>query len=201
MILAMPTYPLTPDPADVLAAMHADHANLLFADVHTRGVLPGYALRAFPRAGHHAGHHRRRPRDPAQHGRLRVVLLLHERLRDRGPDEADLAPGQPCSAGFPTRPWRPATGAGNRPDRACVSCCNHFWDRWQKPLFIVENGLGAKDELVEVDGVKTVLDDYRIDYMNDHLVAGRRGDRRRRRGPRVHHLGLHRPGQLSPPPR
>ena len=49
--------------------------------------------------------------------------------------------------------------------------CNQFWDRWQKPLFVVENGLGAKDELVEVDGVKTVLDDYRIAYMNDHLVA------------------------------
>jgi len=47
---------------------------------------------------------------------------------------------------------------------------NQFWDRWQKPLFIVENGLGAKDELVEVDGVKTVVDDYRIAYLNDHLV-------------------------------
>jgi 6-phospho-beta-glucosidase len=47
---------------------------------------------------------------------------------------------------------------------------NQFWDRWQKPLFVVENGLGAHDELVEVDGVKTVLDDYRIDYTNDHLV-------------------------------
>jgi 6-phospho-beta-glucosidase len=49
--------------------------------------------------------------------------------------------------------------------------CNQFWDRWQKPLFVVENGLGAKDELVEVDGQLTVLDDYRIDYLNDHLVA------------------------------
>ncbi len=47
---------------------------------------------------------------------------------------------------------------------------NQFWDRWQKPLFIVENGLGAKDELVEIDGVKTVVDDYRIAYLNDHLV-------------------------------
>jgi 6-phospho-beta-glucosidase len=47
---------------------------------------------------------------------------------------------------------------------------NQFWDRWQKPLFIVENGIGAKDELVEVDGVKTVIDDYRISYTNDHLV-------------------------------
>lgn len=50
---------------------------------------------------------------------------------------------------------------------------NQFWERWQKPLFIVENGLGAVDELVEVDQVMTVLDDHRIDYLNDHLVQAR----------------------------
>ena len=43
---------------------------------------------------------------------------------------------------------------------------NQLYDRYQKPLFIVENGLGAKDELVN----DTVDDDYRINYMNDHLV-------------------------------
>ncbi|WP_038882633.1 family 1 glycosylhydrolase, partial [Cronobacter malonaticus] len=38
------------------------------------------------------------------------------------------------------------------------------------PLFIVENGLGAKDR-VEEDG--TINDDYRINYLNDHLVQVR----------------------------
>jgi len=48
---------------------------------------------------------------------------------------------------------------------------NQFYDRWQKPLFIVENGLGAVDELViQPDGTKTVLDDYRINYLRDHLI-------------------------------
>jgi 6-phospho-beta-glucosidase len=48
---------------------------------------------------------------------------------------------------------------------------NQFYDRWQKPLFIVENGLGAIDELVtQPDGTKTVLDDYRINYLRDHLI-------------------------------
>ena len=42
-----------------------------------------------------------------------------------------------------------------------------------KPLFIVENGLGAKDVLVERDGVKTVEDDYRIDYLREHLLQVR----------------------------
>ena len=39
---------------------------------------------------------------------------------------------------------------------------NTYWDRWQKPLFIVENGLGAKDVLVDGPQGPTVKDDYRI---------------------------------------
>jgi 6-phospho-beta-glucosidase len=50
---------------------------------------------------------------------------------------------------------------------------NDYWERWQKPLFVVENGIGAKDVLVEADGGLTVEDDYRIDYLNDHLVQVR----------------------------
>lgn len=47
---------------------------------------------------------------------------------------------------------------------------NKFYDRWQNPLFIVENGLGAKDVLIDdVKGSKTVNDDYRINYMAAHL--------------------------------
>lgn len=42
---------------------------------------------------------------------------------------------------------------------------NYLYDRYQKPLFIVENGLGAIDELV--DG--KVHDQYRIDYLKEHI--------------------------------
>ncbi len=44
---------------------------------------------------------------------------------------------------------------------------NTLYDRYQKPLFIVENGLGAKDELIN----GTVEDDYRIDYLREHIKA------------------------------
>ena len=47
MVLALPTYPLSPDPADIVAAMEADHKNLFFGDVHARGTYPGYMLRYF----------------------------------------------------------------------------------------------------------------------------------------------------------
>jgi 6-phospho-beta-glucosidase len=44
---------------------------------------------------------------------------------------------------------------------------NTLYDRYQKPLFIVENGLGAND-VVEADG--SIHDTYRIDYMRAHIV-------------------------------
>ena len=40
--------------------------------------------------------------------------------------------------------------------------CNQLYDRYEKPLFIVENGLGAVDK-VEKDG--QIIDDYRIEYL------------------------------------
>ncbi|MCD7838987.1 MAG: family 1 glycosylhydrolase [Erysipelotrichaceae bacterium] len=46
-------------------------------------------------------------------------------------------------------------------------CLNQLWDRYQIPLMIVENGLGAKDT-IEADG--SINDDYRIQYMHDHIV-------------------------------
>ena len=49
---------------------------------------------------------------------------------------------------------------------------NYFYDRYQKPLFVAENGLGAVDTLVEGEaGQLTVQDDYRIEYLEDHLLA------------------------------
>ena len=46
---------------------------------------------------------------------------------------------------------------------------NDFYGRYQIPLFIVENGLGAKDVLVDGPNGPTVEDDYRIDYLRKHL--------------------------------
>lgn len=47
---------------------------------------------------------------------------------------------------------------------------NDLYDRYQKPLFVVENGLGAKD-VVEGDG--PINDDYRIDYLRQHIQTMR----------------------------
>ena len=48
-----------------------------------------------------------------------------------------------------------------------ISLCK-LYDRYNIPLFIVENGFGAQD-VVEADG--TINDDYRIQYFRDHIQA------------------------------
>lgn len=45
-----------------------------------------------------------------------------------------------------------------------------MYDRYEVPLFVVENGLGAYDK-VEEDG--TINDHYRIDYMREHILTMR----------------------------
>jgi 6-phospho-beta-glucosidase len=86
-------------------------------------------------------------------------------------DPAQKTAGQGNIMGGVPNPHLPASQWGWQIDpQGLRVVLNQFWDRWQKPLFIVENGLGARDELVEVDGIPTVVDDARIDYLNDHLV-------------------------------
>ena len=43
-----------------------------------------------------------------------------------------------------------------------------LYDRYEKPLFVVENGLGYND-IVEEDG--SIQDDYRIQYFKEHITA------------------------------
>lgn len=169
MILAMPTYPLSPAPADVFAAMEAEHGNYVFGDIHVRGAYPGYFLRTLRDRGI----------------TLEITPEDTELLKNTvdfvsfsyymsvcattDPAAAETGPGN-IMGGVPN-PTLEASEWGWQIDPVGLRIVlNEYWERWQKPLFIVENGLGAKDVLVEVDGEKTVIDDYRIDYMAQHLV-------------------------------
>lgn len=48
---------------------------------------------------------------------------------------------------------------------------NQIYERYEIPLMVVENGLGAIDTLIEKNGEYTVEDDYRIDYLRSHIKA------------------------------
>jgi 6-phospho-beta-glucosidase len=169
MVLALPTYPLSPDPADVVAAMETDHRSLFFGDVHARGTYPGYMLRHLREQGIEldiTDEDRELLRHTVDFVSFSYYLSLCETA-----DPAQKARGAGGLFGGVPNPTLKASDWGWQIDPAGLRIvANQFWDRWRKPLFVVENGLGAHDELVEVDGVRTVLDDYRIAYLNDHLV-------------------------------
>ena len=168
MVLSMPIYPLTPSPEDAVAVMEADHANLVYGDVHTRGEYPGYFLRALREKSINldiTDEDRATLTNTVDFVSFSYYMSIAETSStDRGTGEGNIMGGVP-------NPTLPASEWGWQIDPIGLRIVlNQFWDRWQKPLFIVENGLGARDELVEIDGVKTVVDDYRIAYLNDHLV-------------------------------
>lgn len=51
---------------------------------------------------------------------------------------------------------------------------NQLYDRYHKPIFIAENGLGATDVLEhDENGAPVVHDPYRIDYLRSHVEAMR----------------------------
>ncbi|MEH3089886.1 MAG: glycoside hydrolase family 1 protein [Microbacterium arborescens] len=169
MVLSMPVYPLSPSPADALEVMSFDHSNLVYGDVHTRGAYPGYFLRTLGEKGIEL--------DISDEDRddltntVDFVSFSYYMSVAATADPAKRVAGEGNIMGGVPNPTLEASEWGWQIDPVGLRLVlNQFWDRWQKPLFIVENGLGAKDRLVEVDGVKTVVDDYRIAYLNDHLV-------------------------------
>ncbi|AUO65995.1 6-phospho-beta-glucosidase [Citrobacter freundii complex sp. CFNIH2] len=169
MLLGGIMYPLTCKPEDILETMQANHTWQFFGDVQSRGSYPGYMLRYFREQG--------------------IVLDITDADKEVLKETVDFISFSYYMSGCVTtdeeqnkrarsnilsmvhNPYLPASDWGWQIDpKGLRILLNTLWDRYQKPLFIVENGLGAKDK-VESDG--TINDDYRIRYLNDHLVQVR----------------------------
>ncbi|GAA1701100.1 glycoside hydrolase family 1 protein [Microbacterium sediminicola] len=169
MVLSMPVYPLSPAPTDAVAVMDFDHSNLVYGDVHTRGEYPGYFLRTLREKGIELDITSEDREDLTN--TVDFVSFSYYMSVAMTADPSKKVEGEGNIMGGVPNPTLEASEWGWQIDPVGLRLVlNQFWDRWQKPLFVVENGLGAKDQLVEVDGVTTVEDDYRIAYLNDHLV-------------------------------
>lgn len=169
MILSMPTYPLTPAPDDVMRTMESMHKNDFFGDVHVRGTYPGYMERYFRE---HAIKIRFAPGDrELLKNTVDFVSFSYYMSTCASAGPVRQGDGTGNLLGGVSNPYLPASDWGWQIDpQGLRYALNYYWDRYQKPLFIVENGLGAVDQLIETeDGSKTVLDDYRIDYLRAHL--------------------------------
>ncbi len=160
-------YPYSCNPEDVWLAAQRDRENLLFIDVQARGYYPSYSSRIF---------------------REKQVKISMEQgdeqvLRDYPVDFVSFSyytsrcasadPRQAAVEGNLMRtvknPYLKVSEWGWQVDPLGLRITlNTLYDRYQKPLFIVENGLGARD-IPDERGV--VEDDYRIAYLREHIGA------------------------------
>jgi len=168
MILGIPTYPLTPHPDDIIKVMLKEREMLLFSDVQVRGYYPSYATRFF-RENNVDLDISESDLEILKNTVDFVSFSYYMSFCDSA-SEAKVTIGNMFSA--IKNPYLEASQWGWQIDpKGMRYILNLFYDRYQKPLFIVENGLGAIDELiVNANGEKTVDDDYRIEYLKEHLI-------------------------------
>lgn len=169
MLAAGSFYPYSCNPDDVWEAVEKNQDSYLFIDVQVRGKYPSYARRIWKEK--------------------RVSLNMEEGdeeiLRCNPVDyiafsyySSRLAGVSPAINGKVAdgnaihtlrNPHLDITPWGRQIDPMGLRITmNDLYDRYQKPLFIVENGLGAADK-IEVDG--SINDDYRIEYTRNHIKA------------------------------
>lgn len=166
MVAAGQYYPNTPNPADVRQAQLDNQQNYFFIDVQSRGEYPAYALKQLERKGIEI---------PFEDGD-KEILKAHtvdfisfsyysSRVSSADPKVNEKTEGNIFAS--VKNPYLEASEWGWQIDPLGFRITmNELYDRYQKPLFVVENGLGAIDT-PNAEG--QVIDDYRIDYLKQHV--------------------------------
>lgn len=168
MLAAGQYYAYTCDPRDQFEALKKNRDNFFFIDVQSRGEYPPYALKFFEREGYEIGITEEDEKILAENPVDFISFSYYSsRLTSAEPEKY----GQTSGNAFATlkNPYLKASDWGWQIDPLGLRITlNELYDRYQKPLFIVENGLGAVDTPDE-NGV--IDDQYRIDYLRAHIQA------------------------------
>ncbi|WEV43938.1 family 1 glycosylhydrolase [Lactobacillus sp. ESL0684] len=163
MIARIENYPATSKPEDVMASVESDHANFLMMDVLANGEYPSYAKRLF------ADNHVTLDITPEDRQVLKEntcdFVSFSYYMSGIAGGEGEETAGNLMST--KKNPYLKTSDWGWQIDPVGLRVSlNKIYDRYHKPIFIVENGLGAKDELT---ADHQVHDDYRISYLHDHI--------------------------------
>jgi 6-phospho-beta-glucosidase len=170
MLAGASTYANTCAPEDVWKAMTRDRDNYFFIDVQSRGEYPNYAKKMFERMNISLKIEQG-DEELLKNNTVDFVSFSYyaSRLTSADPEVNKQTSGNV----FPTlrNPYLKASEWGWQIDPLGLRITlNALYDRYQKPLFIVENGLGAVDTPDENGYVE---DDYRIEYLREHIKAMR----------------------------
>lgn len=163
--------PLTCRPEDVIMATQKNQMTMYFyADVQLRGGYPGYALRYFKDNGTDV---------EVRPGELELIAantmdflaISYYNSNVVSAEKNTMSIGDYVANPYlEANPWGWTVNPTGLLDGFL-----RYWDRYQVPLMIAENGFGEVEEL-GADG--TVHDDYRISYLRDHIAAIREAIRR-----------------------
>lgn len=169
MLAAGQYYPFTCNPDDVYAAMEADRDNYFFIDAQARGAYPVWAWKRMERAGIRLDC-TEEDKAAMREGTVDFISFSYYASRCSSADpevvEKYRKPGNAAVMSL-LNPYLKASEWGWQIDpKGLRITMNTLYDRYQKPLFIVENGLGAND-VVEADG--SIHDPYRVEYMRAHI--------------------------------
>lgn len=169
MLAAGMTYAYTSNPEDVWKAMDRDRESFFFIDVQSRGVYPGYAKRFFKDNGLSI---KMEDGDEAllKENTVDYIGFSYYSSRCTSTDPEILKQQTSGNVfGSIKNPYVKVSEWGWTIDpKGFRITANQLWDRYQKPLFVVENGLGAVDQPDENGNID---DDYRIEYLSEHLNA------------------------------
>ena len=160
MLAAGATYAYSCNPEDVQKAMDKERENLFFIDVQSRGEYPGYAKRFLRENGVEIVFGEN-DEEILKNNTVDFIGFSYYSSRCASVDPEVETAGN----AFKTvrNPYLKASEWGWQIDPLGLRItANQLYDRYQKPLFIVENGLGAVD---------TPAEDYRIEYLSEHVKA------------------------------
>lgn len=159
-------YPRTCKPEDMLATQAELRENWYFVDTMGRGYYPRFADEILQ---HHGVKGltaiKMEPEDKQilKDGQLDFIAFSYYRSNTFKAGDKWFNVGGSPNPYLKETPW----GWGVDP-LGLRYTMNMIYDRIQKPIFIVENGMGAIDQ---PDENNYVADDYRIDYLKKHLSA------------------------------
>ncbi len=164
------TYPLTCDPADVLANQRKVRKSNWFAsDVQVRGHYPQYAERLWRESGV-AIDWQEGDKELLAEGCVDFFTYSYYMTvtESTHPDAEQMSANMSMGG---KNPYLKASDWGWQIDPIGLRVTvNEVADRYDNiPQMIVENGMGAFDELVVEDGVEHVHDPYRSDYLKAHV--------------------------------
>ena len=165
MMIYSASYPLTCEPDDVLACQQYNRRyNYYCTDVQARGAYPAFAKRMLEGLGVTL---ETQPEDDEILRNGTVDFITFSYYMSSCQTAKDLKGGEGNILGGVPNPHLSASDWGWQIDpKGLRYALNDLYDRYGLPLMVVENGLGAKDE-IEADG--SINDDYRIDYLRQHI--------------------------------